>query len=119
MVTCAVAEAFLHAYHITNNSNHLDVCKSVADFLLKDLNHIEVGSNMQCLSYDLHSSWKVINVNSFVSAFLAKLYNITKKTEYKIVSQAIMRWMAKLYAAAGMEKRVPSIFSLLWYIRKE
>lgn len=93
VVTCAVAEAFLHAYHITNNSNHLDVCKSVADFLLKDLNHIEVGSNMQCLSYDLHSSWKVINVNSFVSAFLAKLYNITKKTEYKIVSQAIMRWI--------------------------
>ena len=93
VVTCAAAEAFLQAYELTKKNEYLDVAESVADFILKDLSQIDVGPGMRCCSYDLYSSWKVINVNAFASAFLAKLYCLTKKEEYRVSSQAMMRWV--------------------------
>jgi len=93
VVTCTVAEVFLQAYEMTGNLEYLDVSESAALFILKDLNQIHVGPEMTCLSYDLFSSWKVINVNALASVFLAKLYKITNKEEYKISSQRIMRWV--------------------------
>ena len=93
VVTCAAAEAFLKAYKITNDEKYLKICDSIADFILNDLNQIDVGNDMLCCSYDLHSSWKVINVNAFASAFLAKLYSVSPKEEYKIASQKMMRWV--------------------------
>jgi len=48
---------------------------------------------MLCLSYDLHSSWKVINVNAMASSFMAKLYKITGDARYERRSQSIMRWV--------------------------
>ncbi len=93
VVTCAAAEAFLQAYELTKKNEYLNVAESVANFILKDLSQIDVGPGMCCCSYDLHSSWKVINVNAFASAFLAKLYRLTKKEEYRVSSQAMMRWV--------------------------
>lgn len=93
VVTCAVAEAFLQAYGITGDKEHLSVCESVADFILKDLTDIGVGEGMRCCSYDLHSSWKVINVNAFAAAFLAKLYKITQNPDYLQPAEQMMRWV--------------------------
>lgn len=93
VVTCTAGEAFLQAYHLTGNNDYLGVCESVAEFILKDLKQIDVGPDMLCCSYDLKSSWKVINVNAMASAFLAKMYGITQKDEYKEVSQKMMRWV--------------------------
>ena len=93
VVTCAAAEAFLKAYAVFGQQEYLDVCTSVADFLLNDLTQIDVGPNRLCRSYDLHSGWKVINVNAFIAAYLAKLYTVTKNETYKEVAEKTMRWV--------------------------
>ncbi len=93
VVTCAVAEAFLQAYELTQRTEYFDVYESAANFILKDLTEINVGPEMRCCSYDLQSSWKVINVNALASAYLAKLYRLTDNEEYKVASQAMMRWV--------------------------
>ena len=93
VVTCAAAEAFLKAYQLFGRQEHLDLCESVADFLLKDLTKIDVGPGRLCRSYDLRSNWKVINVNAFIAAYLAKLYAVTKKEQYKTVAEKTMRWV--------------------------
>lgn len=93
VVTCAAAEAFLKAYHLFGQQEHLDVCRSVADFLLNDLTQIDVGPGRLCRSYDLRSDWKVINVNAFIAAFLAKLYAVTKIEQYKTVAEQTMQWV--------------------------
>ncbi|MBN2377872.1 MAG: hypothetical protein JXD22_15855 [Sedimentisphaerales bacterium] len=93
VVTCSVADTFLSAYKITGNVQFLDICESIADFLMHDLTQINVGPGLLCCSYDLHSNWKVINVNSFVAAFLAKLYKITGKEKYRDHAQPMMRWV--------------------------
>ncbi len=93
VVTCAAGEAFLQAYHLTGDNNYLGVCESIAEFILKDLKQIDVGPDMRCCSYDLKSSWKVINVNAMASVLLAKIYSITQKNECKEASQKMMRWV--------------------------
>jgi hypothetical protein len=93
VVTCAAGETFLKAYTLSGKKEHLDVCQSVARFLLNDLEEINVGPGMQCRSYDLHSNWKVINVNAFIAAFLAKLHQVAAKDAYKQASDAMMRWV--------------------------
>ncbi|MHC4552021.1 MAG: hypothetical protein ACYSUT_04540 [Planctomycetota bacterium] len=93
VVTCAAAEAFLKAYQLFGQQEHLDVCESVARFLLDDLTQIDVGTGRQCRSYDLRSDWKVINVNAFIAAYLAKLYAVTDNERYKTVAVETMRWV--------------------------
>jgi len=93
VVTCAAAKAFMQAYVLTEKQEYLEVCESVADFIIKDLRQIDVGPQMRCCSYDLHSSWKVINVSALASAFLAELYHITAKKQYKQVAQAMIPWV--------------------------
>ncbi len=93
VVTCAVGEAFYQGWLLTKNNSYLDICKSVAQFILNDLTNIDVGSSMRCCSYDLHSNWKVINVNSFAAAFLARLYNATKDEKYINPSKQMMKWV--------------------------
>ena len=74
VVTCAVGEGFLRGYHLTGEEKYLEVCRSIAEFILRDLKQIDVAEGMRCCSYDLTSDWKVINVNAMAAAFLAKLY---------------------------------------------
>lgn len=93
VVTCAAGQAFLRAYRISGKKEYLDVCHSIGRFLLSDLRQIDVGSGMRCSSYDLHSNWKVINVNAFIAAFLAQLHAAAPNDEYKQASQEMMRWV--------------------------
>ena len=93
VVTCAAAEAFLKAYQLFGQQEHLDICRSIARFLLNDLTQIDVGAEMRCSSYDLHSNWRVINVNAFIAAFLAKLHHVAPDNAYKTASQEMMRWV--------------------------
>lgn len=93
VVTCAAAEAFLKAYRLFGRQEDLQVCTSVADFLLKDLTQIDVGPDRLCRSYDLRSDWKVINVNAFIAAYLAKLYAVIQNPEYKETAEKTMRWV--------------------------
>ncbi len=93
VVTCFVATAFLQAYEITNEKRYLDIGISVANFILKDLNKIDVGSDKKCFSYDLNSSWKVINVNALIAALMANLFKLTQEQEYKKTAQETMSWV--------------------------
>ena len=93
VVTCTTAQAFLLAWQITKDKQYLDVCESAAAFLMNDLTQIDVGPDMNCCSYDLNSSWKVINVNAFAAALLAKLYKITQNDAYKSHAQKTMKWV--------------------------
>lgn len=93
VVTVNGGEAFLQAYDLTGSSQYLDVCKSVADFIVNELNYIDVGPAMKCCSYDLYSSWKVINVNAIAASFLAKIFQRTGVSRYRDYAQAMMQWV--------------------------
>lgn len=93
VVTCAVGEGFLQAYHLTGKEKYLGVCRSIAEFILRDLKQIDVAEGMRCCSYDLNSDWKVINVNAMAAAFLAKLFEITNNQEYEAAGREMMRWV--------------------------
>ena len=93
VVTCAAGEAFLDAWRHFGRPEDLAVCTSAADFLLHDLRRIDVGPDRMCRSYDLRSDWKVINVNAFIAAYLAKLYVHTKNEIYKETAEKTMRWV--------------------------
>jgi len=93
VVTCAAGEGFLRGYHLTGKEKYLEVCQSIAEFILRDLKQINIAEGMRCCSYDLNSDWKVINVNAMTAAFLAKLFEITNNQEYKTASHEMMRWV--------------------------
>jgi len=101
VVTVTVAKAFLHAYEQTGHEKFIDICRSVADFLLRDLRDIPVGAGMMCLSYDLQSDWKVINVNAITAAYLAMLFSTTGEESYAEASHAIMRWVVSKQTEEG------------------
>ncbi len=93
VVTCAAGEAFLQAYRLLGDDEFLNIGKRVADFILKDLRQIPVEPGMRCCSYDLHSDWKVVNVNAFASAYLAQIFKLTGDRDCKSASMEMMRWV--------------------------
>jgi hypothetical protein len=93
VVTCFVADAFFDAYLATGDVEFFNVSRSAADFITRDLNQIYVGDGMACISYDLHSEWKVINVNAMASALLARLSGFGGGPELETLSKSTMRWV--------------------------
>ena len=93
VVTCAAGQAFLQAYRLFGDDEFLSIAKSVSAFLLKDLRQIEVGPQMRCCSYDLHSGWRVINVSAFASAYLAQIFKLTGDQNCQSASMEMMRWV--------------------------
>ena len=95
VVTCFVGTAFRHAFKLTNDERYASVHRSAADFLLHDLQRIDVGPDLRCCSYDTRSNWKVINVNALAAAYLAGVYARTNEAPLAEAAQKMMHWVVK------------------------
>ncbi|MCG3180211.1 MAG: hypothetical protein BIFFINMI_02568 [Phycisphaerae bacterium] len=74
VVVCFVAETFVQGYDRIGRADLLDVAESAARFLLNDLRWFDVDPGQACCSYDLHSDFRVVNVNAMVAALLARIH---------------------------------------------
>jgi len=78
--TSFIASAFLDAYDVTQNAEHLHIARSACNFFLKDLNIVHTNDGMY-FSYTPFDERCVHNANALASATLAKVYHYTDETE--------------------------------------
>ncbi len=72
VVSVTVGEGFWNLYTVTQDSQYLDVCTSICDFIMQDLNRYEDGNTL-CFSYTPIDNFQVHNANLMAAAFLAKV----------------------------------------------
>lgn len=82
-VTSQVAEAFLDAYEITNDTKYLDVAISVCNFYIDDLNWKYDGQEHICFSYTTVDDFAIHNANMLASAVLIRTWYHCKQAKYK------------------------------------
>jgi hypothetical protein len=73
VVSFVVGDAFFAAYQHFRRQRDLDVCRSVCEFFLKDLNRSEDGDGTWCFSYTPIDRFQVHNANLFVAEFLVRV----------------------------------------------
>lgn len=85
VVTSVVGNAFWSYYQMTDERKYLDICKSICDFFINDLNKHWIGGDKLCFSYTPVDYFRVHNANLFVADFLIKVgstLNLNKYIEY-------------------------------------
>lgn len=82
VVTSIVGDAFLTFYHFTRERKYLDVCKSICEFFLNDLNIDYIDSNKICFSYTPLDRTHVLNANLFAAEFLIRIGKTTKNKKF-------------------------------------
>jgi len=75
--TSFIGNGFLDLYEISKNPNYLNIARSNCEFILSNLNKTKKG-NMVCFSYTPYDQYIVQNANMLGSAFLARVYSVTK-----------------------------------------
>ncbi len=73
VVSSICGEAFWDFYELTGNRKYLDVCKSICEFFVTNLNIDNVDSSKICFSYTPIDTFHVHNANLFAAAFLIKV----------------------------------------------
>jgi len=73
VVTSICGDAFYAYYNITRSKESLNICKSICNFFIKDLNISYNDNNEICFSYTPLDSFKVHNANLFVAEYLIRI----------------------------------------------
>jgi len=73
VVSSICGNAFWEYYQITKEKKYLNICTSVCNFFLKNLNITEISKNKICFSYTPIDNFRVHNANLFVAEFLIKI----------------------------------------------
>jgi len=82
-VVCAwIGEAFYKNYQQFNDQESLQICKSICEFFINDLQISNVSKDKICFSYSPLKKDYVNNVNLFVAEFLIKIGTITNNLVY-------------------------------------
>lgn len=82
VVTSVIGDAFWSAYKLFQNESYLDVCRSICDFLISDLNIDKLGSDCICFSYTPLDNFHVHNANLFAAEFLARIGRELDRKDY-------------------------------------
>lgn len=79
VVTVFAAEAFIHAFRVTGKPGYLEVARSAAEFLLKDLPVLFEDDRERAISYvEQRAAKPVLNTQVLTGAVFVKLYNIDR-----------------------------------------
>lgn len=73
VVTTIVGNAFWEFYTMTQDSHYLDICRSICEFFMNDLNIDHIDKERSCFSYTPLDHFHVHNANLFVAEFLIKV----------------------------------------------
>ncbi len=70
VVSTTVGWAFFKHYQLTGEESSLDICKSIASFLLNDLNIDQIDNGRICFSYTPIDNFRVYNASLMAAEFL-------------------------------------------------
>jgi len=97
IVTVFCAEGLLRAYQVLNNRKYLEMAVNASLYLLKDLPILEEDENRKCIGYvTAPLNLKVININSVIAGFLAKLSQATGEKLYLEDSRKLLNWIIEV-----------------------
>jgi len=82
VVSSIVGDAFWSAYKILRDSRYLDVCISICEFFIKDLNIDKIDRDCICFSYTPIDNFHVHNANLFVAEFLTRVGKELKRDDF-------------------------------------
>lgn len=74
--------AFKKHYEITHQKESLDMCRSIAQFGLKDLRKLNLPNGTTCVSYSPVDNRYIINANTYRAAMLLDAYQLFGEVEY-------------------------------------
>jgi hypothetical protein len=80
--TVEIGNAFFNHYKTFNNKDSLNVCKSVCEFFINDMEKKEFPDDTICFSHHLPSNICIHNSNLFASEFLIKTGLETRQKQY-------------------------------------
>ena len=89
VISSYVGHAFIDFYDITKKQEYLNIAKSIANFILKDLNQTETKNGI-CFSYTPIDTLTVYNANSLGASLLTRLSQYTKNKELILTSKKAM-----------------------------
>ena len=93
IVTSFCAEAFLKAHKAIKKREYLDTAVDAARYLLEDLPVLEEDGNKKCFGYvSSPLKLKVVNINSVIGGFLAKLWEATGEERYLKEARKLINW---------------------------
>jgi hypothetical protein len=82
VVTAWIGEAFLKLYEELKLEHDLEICESIAQFFICDLQRLENQHGDICFSYSPLAKNDINNSNLMVAAYLSKLGKITSNNHY-------------------------------------
>jgi len=82
VVTAIAAESFLRAYELLGDPHWLEVARSCAVFIARDLQRDEISEQELCFSYTPLDRWHVHNANLFSCATLARVGYLSGTNEW-------------------------------------
>jgi len=97
VVSSVVGDAFWRAYEVLGDQHYLDVCDSICQFFLQDLNMDEIDDNCICFSYTPADDFHVHNANLFAAEFLTRV-------GLKLANDEYLEWGRRAAAYALREQ---------------
>ncbi len=82
VVSATAGHAFWGFYRMTGDARYLDVCRSICEFFINDLNIDHLRGNKLCFSYTPIDHFHVHNANLFAAEFLIRIGLETDATNY-------------------------------------
>lgn len=94
VVSCFVAESFLHAYKITGDANYLKSVGRTIQFLLKDLPVLKDEENELCLGYmPIPMSMRVMDVSILVASVTTQYATITNNKDLMKTGKRLLSYV--------------------------
>lgn len=87
------SDAFYLAAKYLGKDHFLSVGKSVAGFIMTDLNRSYDDGDMVCLSYSPLDKYQIINANAYSAAQLYRAYHYTQNQEYKDLADKMIKFI--------------------------
>ena len=115
VATSFCADALFNAYDVTGNTKYLEIALSSADFVTRDLNRIQLGSNF-LFSYSPLDQSQVYNASLLGARLLARCYHYNKNDHLFALAEKIISACREVqnidgswyYGAASNQKWIDS-----------
>jgi len=94
VVSCFVAESFLRAYRITNDTQYLDVVGSTLQFLLKDLPVLKETDTELCVGYmPVPMTMRVMDVSILIASVALQYAGLKNDEPMKTVGDRLLNYV--------------------------
>ena len=101
VATGIITNALFIAYKQTGNQKAFQLCKSAADFVMKDLNRTADADGLFCFSYSPFDNQVVFNASMKGTRLLAQVYSETKDETIKMAAAESVAFVMKHQRADG------------------